>query len=263
MEQQSAVTYEVVDRVAVVRMAHGRVNTIDHQLLDAIHSAYRAADADNGVGAVVLASALPTVFCGGMDLRNTYAGTMLDLREFARKLYIGTLDLVYSMSKPVIAAINGPARGAGITLAITCDMAVAADNTTMGYPEIDVGLIPAIHNVHLSRQIGRAKAFELLLGGKPISTKEAERLGLINHAVPPEQVLDKAMELARLMAAKSPTLMMLARGAFMRQYDLDYRRGVEQQVEALCTAFSTADGREGLRAFVEKRAPKWNYGDEQ
>lgn len=261
MMETSPVTYDVSDRVARVTMTHGKVNMVDHRLVDALHAAYRKADADPDVGAVLLLSGIDGIFCGGMDLRMTLAGSVLDLRAFARKLYIGTLDIAYSMSKPIIAVINGPARGAGMTLAITCDMIVAADDTDIGYPEIDVGLIAAIHNVHLARQVGRAKAFELLMGGRPISTREADHLGLVNHAVPRDELIARATDLAQVMAGKSPMLMSLARGAFMRQYDLDYRRGVEQQIEALCTAFSSPDGQEGLRAFAEKRRPQWKSGE--
>lgn len=251
------IDYEVRDRVAVLTMQHAPVNALDDPLLDAYHDALRRADADPGVGAIVLTSGLDGVFCGGMDLKMAAAGDVLELRRFVTKLYIGTMDIQYALTKPTIAALNGPARGAGMTLTITCDMAVAADDADIGYPEVDVGLIAAIHNVHLARQIGRVKAAELLLGGRPIPTTEAERLGILNHVAPRAQVLDRALELAAVMAEKSPTLMALARGAFVRQYDLDYRRGVEQQIEALCTAFSTPDGQEGLQAFAEKRKPNW------
>jgi enoyl-CoA hydratase/carnithine racemase len=257
MTESGPVTYQVINRVAVVTMRRDPVNAVNDLLIDGIHESLRRADGDPAVGAIVLTSGLEGIFCGGLDLNMAGSGDVLTLRRFVRKLYLETLDLQYGLSKPTIAAVNGAARGAGMTLAITCDMIVAADGTDIGYPEIDVGLIAAIHNVHLPRQIGRAKAFELLMGGRPISTREAERLGVINHVVPPEDLFDRAMDLAGLMAAKSPTLMALARGAFVRQYDLDYRRGVEQQIEALCTAFSTPDGREGLRAFIEKRTPRW------
>ena len=144
-----------------------------------------------------------------------------------------------------------------MTLSITCDMIVAADDIDLGYPEIDVGLIPAIHYVHLPRQIGRHKAFELLFGGKPIPATEAAAMGIINHAVPRSQLMDHAMALGRLMAAKSPVIMALGRGSFLRANDLDYRRNVENQIETLCNIFETANGQEGLRAFIEKRLPRW------
>ena len=113
------------------------------------------------------------MFCGGMDLRMIAQGDVQNLRAFVTKFYIGTMDIQYVMTKPTIAAINGPARGAGMTLSITSDVILAADDIDLGYPEIDVGVIPAIHYVHLPRQISRHKAFELLFGGKPISAPEA------------------------------------------------------------------------------------------
>lgn len=251
------IDYSVRDRVAVIAMNRKPVNAIDHPMIDAIHAALRQADADPDVGAVILTSALERMFCGGMDLKMVAQGDAQDLRAFVHKFYIGTMDIQYVMTKPTIVAVNGPARGAGMTLGITADMIVAADDIDLGYPEIDVGVIPAIHYVHLPRQISRHKAFELLFGGKPISAQEAAALGIINRAVPRADLMDQAMELARTMAAKSPTIMALGRHSFMRANDMDYRRNVENQIETLCNIYSTQDGQEGLRAFVEKRAPQW------
>src|SRR3954453_9272702 len=202
---------------------------------------------------------LPDMFCGGMDLRMIAQGDVQNLRAFVTKFYIGTMDIQYVMTKPTIAAINGPARGAGMTLSITSDVILAADDIDLGYPEIDVGVIPAIHDVHLPRQISRHKAFELLFGGKPISALEAALLGIINHAVPRAELMDRAFAMARLFATKSPTIMALGRQSFMRANDLDYRRNVENQIETLCNIFSTPDGREGLTAFLEKRKPNWAW----
>jgi enoyl-CoA hydratase/carnithine racemase len=257
MTFSTAVEYEVADAVAIVRMQRAPVNAIDHPMIDGIHAAMRRADADPEVGAIILTSALPGMFCGGMDLKMVARGDGLALREFVNKFYMETLDLQYRLSKPTIAAINGPARGAGMTLAISCDMILAADDIDLGYPEIDIGLIPAIHYVHLPRQISRHQAFELLFTGTPIPAPEAARLGLINHAVPRAELLPRALSLAQVLAAKSPTIMALGRASFLRANDLDYRRNVENQIETLCNVFETADGREGLQAFVAKRSAEW------
>ena len=256
--QPDLIGYQIVDRVAVLRMQKAPVNALDHALLDALHDALRRADGDPNVGAIVLTSGLEKVYCGGMDLRWAASSDVMAIRSFIRKLYIGTMNVQYELSKPTIAAINAPARGAGMTISITCDMVVAAEEADLGYPEINVGFVAAIHNAHLPQQIGRAKAFEMLLGGEPIPSAEAERIGLINYSVPKAGLLDKALSLGRLMAGKSPELMSLARSAFVRQNDLDYRRSVENQVEALCTAFSSRDGQEALASFVEKRRPRWS-----
>jgi enoyl-CoA hydratase len=257
MPSSERITYEVTDRIAVIAMNRAPVNAIDHPMIDAIHGALRQAEADRQVRAVIITSALDGMFCGGMDLKMVAAGDAQDLRHFVTKFYIGTMNIQYEMTKPTIVAVNGPARGAGMTLAITSDMIFAAADIDLGYPEIDVGVIPAIHYVHLPRQISRHKAFELLFGGKPIPAAEAEALGIINEAVPRAELLERAMAAGRMFAEKSPTIMALGRQSFMRANDMDYRRNVENQIETLCNIFSTADGREGLAAFLEKRRPVW------
>jgi enoyl-CoA hydratase len=257
MSRQDRIDYSVKDRIATIAMNRAPVNAIDHQMIDAIHAALRQADADRDVRAVILTSALQGIFCGGMDLNMARQGSALDLRAFVYKFYIETMNIQYAMTKPTIVAINGAARGAGMTLGITSDVIIAADDVDLGYPEIDVGLIPAIHFVHLPRQIGRHKAFELLFGGKPIPAREAASLGLINRAVPRGELMAAALASAQVFAEKSPTIMALGRQSFMRANDLDYRRNIENQIETMCNIFSTADGQEGLAAFAEKRRPTW------
>lgn len=257
MSAEDRIEYDVTDHVAVIAMKRPPVNAIDHAMIDAIHAAMLKANADPAVRAVILTSALPGMFSGGMDLRMVVEGDAQDLRAFVTKFYIGTMDIQYVMKKPTIAVVNGPARGAGMTLSITSDVILAADDIDLGYPEIDVGVIPAIHYVHLPRQISRHKAFELLFIGKPIPAAEAASLGIINHAVPRAELMDRAFAMARAFAAKSPTIMALGRHSFVRANDMDYRRNVENQIETLCNIYSTPDGREGLRAFIEKRRPNW------
>jgi enoyl-CoA hydratase/carnithine racemase len=166
-------------------------------------------------------------------------------------------DMQYRMGKPTIAALTGPARAAGVTLAVTQDCIVASERVSLGYPEIDVGVIPAMHFVHLPRQIGRHKAIELLFSGKPVAAVEAERMGLVNRVVPQDKVMDEARELARGFADKSPVVMQLARDAYMRANDFEYRRAIENTVETICNIIATDDAQEGLAAFNEKRKPNW------
>lgn len=257
MSSSHRLDYEVKDRVAVIALNRPPVNAIDVAMIDAIHAVLRKAEADPDVRAVIITSALDGMYCGGMDLRMAAEGSVADLRAFLDKFYIQTMNIQYEMTKPTIAVVNGPARGAGMTLSITSDMIYAADDIDLGYPEIDVGVIPAIHYVHLPRQISRHKAFELLFVGKPISAAEAASLGIINYAVPRAELMDQAFAMALEFTAKSPTIMALGRRSFMRANDLDYRRNVENQVETMCNIFSSADGQEGLAAFLEKRKPNW------
>lgn len=251
------VDYDVTDGIAVLAMHHAPVNALDSPMLEALHTGLRQADADDAVRVILLTSALPGMYCGGMDLKMVARGDGIALRDFVQRLYMDTLDIQHKLRKPTIAVINGPARGAGMTLSITCDMIVAADDVDLGYPELDIGLVPAIHFVHLPRQLSRHQAFELLFTGRPIPATRAADLGLINYAVPRAELMPRARALATVLAEKSPTLMALARAAFHRANDLDYRRNVDAQIAVLCNAFETADGREGLAAFAEKRAPVW------
>ena len=257
MSSSHRLDYEVKDRVALIALNRPPVNAIDVAMIDAIHAALRKAEADPGVRAVIITSALDGMYCGGMDLRMAAEGSVADLRAFLDKFYIQTMNIQYEMTKPTIAVVNGPARGAGMTLSITSDMIYAADDIDLGYPEIDVGVIPAIHFVHLPRQISRHKAFELLFFGKPIPAAEAASLGVINYAVPRAELMDRAFAMALEFTTKSPIIMALGRRSFMRANDLDYRRNVENQVETMCNIFSSADGQEGLAAFLEKRKPNW------
>jgi enoyl-CoA hydratase/carnithine racemase len=143
-----------------------------------------------------------------------------------------------------------------MTLAISCDVIVASASATFGYPEIDVGVIPAIHFAHLPRIVGRHRAFELLFSGRSFDADEAYHLGLVSRIVPDAEVDAAASALAGTFAAKSPEIMRLGRAAFMRQNDLDYRRSIANAVEDFCNVTLTDAAQEGLRAFVEKRSPR-------
>lgn len=252
------VIYTVTDRVAVIAMNRAPVNAVDFEMTDAIHEAMRKADADAGVGAIVLTSALDKMYCAGMDLKMIKGAGTDGMRKYLNSFYLDTLDLQAKLTKPTIAAINGAARGAGMTLSITCDMLVAAESASFGYPEINVGVLPAIHFAHLPPVIGRHRAFELLFSGRSFGPPEALELGLLSHVVPDDQLMDKAMELGRMFVAKSPATMRIGRQAFWRAQDADYRRNVAAQVEVMCNLASMPDFEEGLTAFAEKREAEWD-----
>ena len=161
------------------------------------------------------------------------------------------------MNKPTIAVIDGAARGGGMTLAISCDIIIASDKASFGYPEIDLGLLPAIHFNHLPKIVGRYRAFDLLFSGRKFDADEAFSMGLINKKVSKTNLLDEARKMASVFAQKSPTAIRLGRAAFMRTNDFDYRRGVANAVEDFCNVAMTPDAQEGLKAFLEKRKPYW------
>ncbi len=249
------VDYRVIEGVAEITMNRAPVNAIDHQLTREVIDAYHRARKDDTARAVILTSALPTVFSAGVDLKLALEFDGQALRSFIEVFYYEMHEALYRLGKPVIAAVNGHARAAGVTWAVSCDIIIAAEEAQMGYPEIDVGLLPAMHLVHRPKQAGRHRAAELLFTGDIVSAAEMHALGVVNHVVPREQVMPTARALARRLAKKSPIAMKLLRDAFVRANDLDYRRSMESVVETMCGLKDSADSREALLAFVEKREP--------
>ena len=252
----ATVRYDVSNGIARIVLNRPPVNALDLDTIRGVVAALERAAKDDAVRAVVLASAVPRRFCAGLDLKILLGKSDVKVRGFLQELYVRLHDAQYNLGKPSIAAVGGAARGGGMTLAISCDVIVAGAGATFGYPEIDVGVIPAIHFAHLPRIVGRHRAFELLFSGRSFDADEACRLGLVSRRVPDAEVDTAAMALARTFAAKSPTIMRLGRAAFMRQNDLDYRRSIANAVEDFCNVTVTDAAQEGLRAFVEKRAPR-------
>jgi enoyl-CoA hydratase/carnithine racemase len=251
------VHYEVRNGVAEVLLDCPPVNAITEALLERVLALLEQAGRDRAVQAVILGSAVSHRFCAGLHLDEMSAASLEKKWMLVDKLYSGLLDTQSRLGKPSIAAVNGTARGGGMTLAVSCDMLIAADTATFGYPEIDVGVTPAIHYTHLPRIIGRHRAFELLFTGRSFGADEALRLGLVNAVVPEPEVLNKAREVAQVFCAKSPRVMQLGRKAFYQAIDIEYRKGVASAVEHFANVAGTADAIEGMTAFVERRKPVW------
>ena len=249
------VDYRVLNGVAEIVINRPPMNAVNFEMARAVVDAYHRARADDTARAVILTSALPTVFCAGFDLKFALDMDSRTLRRFVDVFYYEMHEAQYRMGKPTIAAVNGHAKGAGVTWAVSCDMIVAAEEAEFGYPEINVGLLPAMHVVHLPRQVGRHRAAELLFTGDPVNARTMWEMGVVNHLVQRAEVLPRSRELARSLAAKSPIAMKLLRDAYMRANDLDYRRSMEGVIETMMNLWDSKDSREALRAFVEKRPP--------
>ena len=251
------VEYRVEDHIARILMNREPVNALSTELVEEILKCYRLAKEDPEVRCVMLESGLPKVFCAGMDLDMMRGGDSIRIRNYLDKLYLDMHLAQYRMGKPTIAVVNGAARAAGVTLAVSCDCILGGESASFGYPEIDVGVIPAMHYVHLPRQIGRHKAFELCFNGRPIDAVTAERWNLINRVLPDRELTGEALALAKDYAKKSPQIMRIARDSFMRANDYEYRRNIENVVETICLIMEQPDALEGLNAFAEKRRPNW------
>jgi enoyl-CoA hydratase len=248
------VRYEVTGEIAVIKLARPPVNALTLDMVRGVIAGLRQAAADDAVRAVVLASVVAKRFCAGLDITGLAGKSAAEIRVLVHELYVGVADAQYRLGKPSIAAINGAARGGGMTLAILCDVILAAAGASFGYPEIDLGVLPAIHFVHLPRIVGRHRAFELLFTGRTFDAKEAAALGLVNRVVPDAQLEQEARKLAGEFAAKPDTAMRLGRAAFMRQND--YRRSIADAVEDFCNSAATDAAQQRLRAFAENRRAK-------
>lgn len=251
------IRYDVQGAVAQILLDSPPVNGITLELLDALMSRLRQAGSDADVRAIVIGSAIPGRFCGGLDLPKFRESPPSEVHAIAHKLYFELFELQSSLPKPVIAAVTGAVRGGGMSIAITCDMLVAADDSTFGYPELDVGLVPSVHFNHLPRIVGRYRAFDLLFTGRVFGAREAMELGLVGRTAPAAAVLAEAHKLAAVFAGKSPELMRLAKAAFVRMSGNGYREGAAAAADLVSTVFGTADSAEGLAAFAEKRPPRW------
>ncbi|BDB27474.1 enoyl-CoA hydratase [Cupriavidus sp. TA19] len=253
----SLVTYTVRDHVAEILLDNAPVNALTIPMVDALIQALQRAAADDAARAVIIASKVPGRFCAGLDISALQGASAADVHALLDKLYVRLSDAQYQLGKPSIAAVAGAARGGGMTVAISCDLIVAAGNASFGYPEIDVGMLPAIHFTHLPRIVGRHVAFDLLFTGRTFDAAEAHALHLVNRLVAEEEVLAEARRLARTLASKSRSAMTIGRAAFHRAADSDYRRGVSYAVDTFCQVAATDDAKEGIAAFVEKRRPQW------
>ena len=251
------INLKVENSIANIRLKRSPINAFSIDFLNEILITLKEVNKNKDVLAIMLTSSIPNIFCAGLDLDILLDKPILEVRKFLELLYIELWDTQYNMNKPTMAVIDGAARGGGMTLAISCDVIIASDKASFGYPEIDLGLLPAIHFNHLPKIVGRYRAFDLLFSGRKFYSDEALSIGLINKIVPRENLLNEATKLATIFTNKSPTTIKLGRAAFMRTNDLDYRRGVANAVEDFCNAAVTPDAQEGLKAFLEKRKPSW------
>lgn len=248
--------YEVTGGIACIRLARPPVNALDLAMVRSVIAALKRAAADHDIRAVVIASAVAKRFCAGLDIIDLAGRSTDEVRTLVHELYVGLFDAQCQLGKPSIAAVNGAARGGGMTLAVSCNVIVAGTSATFGYPEIDLGVLPAIHFVHLPRIIGRHRAFELLFTGRSFDAGEAAALGLVNRVVPDADLEAEALKLAGAFAAKPEAAMRGGRAAFLRQIDGDYRYRIAEAVDDFCAIIATGPAQARLRAFAEKSRAK-------
>lgn len=240
------------DGIAEVVLDRPPVNAIVEPLIDELLSVLAEVRADDTIRAMVLRAAGPGPFCAGLDLLELDGRSPEHVHDLLEKLYIRVSEAQARLGKPSIAAVDGAARGGGMTLAILCDLIVAGEKASFGYPEIDVGLLPAIHFSHLPRIVGRHRAFDLLFTARSFGAVEAQTLGLVSRVVPAGEAAAKAVELARLLAAKPVTAMRRGRAAFYREFEAGLQGSAAVAVQTFTSAALTREARESVSAFASR-----------
>jgi enoyl-CoA hydratase/carnithine racemase len=232
-------------------------NALSDELLGDLVAAFTAARDDDAVRCVVLASTHETTFSAGGNLGGFAADVPLVHKHFATARFPALFTLIGELGKPVICAARGHCLAGALGLALACDLIVASDQATFGTPEINVGVFPFMIAALIYRNVPRKKATELMLLGERIDAAEAERIGIVNKVVPVAEFDAAVDEWAVKLAAKSPLLMRMGKDALWRQQDLALEDAWDFLRSQLTIAFSTDDIQEGVKAFFEKRDPKW------
>ncbi|MBM3509088.1 MAG: enoyl-CoA hydratase [Alphaproteobacteria bacterium] len=231
------------------------LNALNAKLIGELGQALAAFEADAAIGAIVL-TGNDKAFAAGADIKEMQAKEFVDafLDDFITK---GWEDLS-RCRKPVVAAVAGFALGGGCEIAMMCDVVLAADNAKFGQPEIKIGVIPGSGGTQrLTRVVGKAKAMEMCLTGRMMDAAEAERAGLVSRIVPSAQLLDEALKVAGDIAALSRPAVLMAKEAVSRAYETTLAEGIKFERRLFHAAFATADQKEGMAAFVQKRKPQF------
>jgi enoyl-CoA hydratase/carnithine racemase len=234
-------------------------NALSGALIAQLLEALAQAETDPGVRVVVLTAAGARVFCAGADLAAGLGGEgegFLATHE-GRRRYGELLQALSGSSRPTVARVAGHALAGGLGLVCACDLALCADDVEFGTPEVNVGLFPYMVTAFLLKAVPPKHALEMVLTGRRVPAREAERLGLVNRAVPRDRLDAEVAALAATLAAKSPAVLRLGKRAMRRARDLPLESALELLASQLTINSLAEDAAEGISSFLEKRPPEW------
>ena len=241
-------------KVGVITLKRPPVNALNSALIAELDQALDAFEDDHGIGAIVLTGS-GKAFSGGADIKEM---VQKDYADAYHGDFIGPWERISRVRKPIIAAVNGFAFGGGCEIAMMCDFILAAEGATFGQPEITIGTIPGAGGTQrLTRAVGKSKAMEMILSGRPMDAAEAERAGLVSRILPADQLLEEALKVAARLAELSLPALMKAKAAVNRAFETTLAEGVRFERETFYATFAHEDRTEGMRAFIEKRKPAY------
>ena len=248
VDKRQGIAYVTVNRP-------DKLNALNRQVIEELQACFRVLRRDEEVRAVIITGAGQKAFIAGADINELAAQTPVEGREMSRRGQ-HMLEVIENLGKPVIAAINGYALGGGCELAMACTLRVASESARLGQPEVKLGIIPGYAGTQrLPRLVGKGRALEMILGGDPITAQEAYRIGLVNQVVPASELIAAAEKLAQKIMANAPLAVKFALEAVNHGMEMSETEGqfLEANLFGLCC--TTADMKEGTRAFLEKRPP--------
>lgn len=232
------------------------LNALNRQLAEETLAVMRELDADPGIGAIVI-TGNPRAFAAGADIEEMAEKSFTD---FYMDDFLAPWDEVRQISKPIIAAVAGFALGGGCELALLCDMIIASDDAQFGQPEIKLGILPGIGgSQRLARSVGKAMAMDLVLTGRNIGAQEAKEIGLVARVVPKDELMQNALEAAHTIAGYNAPAVKMAKRAVNAAFETPLAEGLRQERLLFQAAFATEGQKEGMNAFVKKRAPVFRH----
>lgn len=259
--------FEKQEDIAIIKLNRPeRMNAVSEKMYSELQSLLNTIENDNEIRAIILTGTIlnknnniKQTFCAGADLKDHSAGkrTHLDKRIYIEIAHDVT-KYIYEFPKPIIALVNGPARGAGAEIAFSCDFIIMAENATIAFPEIGLGtFVGGGVTLHLPRIVGLAKAKELIYTGKIINSKLAIELGLALDSFSEDDMLEKTISFAKEIAQKAPISLMLAKKRLQNSYKYDVETVLQIETDSILACMDTEDWQEGIDAFIEKRKPNY------
>ncbi len=247
---------EIRGTVAIVTLNRPQaLNALNSTVMMELTAALAAFDSNDAVAAVVLTGS-EKAFAAGADIKEMQS---LEFVDAYRGDFVSGWDAVATFRKPLIAAVSGFALGGGCELAMMCDFIIASDTAKFGQPEITLGVIPGMGgSQRLTRAVGKAKAMDMVLTGRMMDATEAERMGLVSRVVAPGQLMDETLAAAGKIAGFPRAAVLMAKEAVNRSFETTLAEGLRFERRLFQSLFATADQKEGMAAFVEKRKPAFS-----
>ena len=255
MSSYASILVEIHQRVGLIRLNRPEaLNALNAELMSELNQALMEFDQNMDIGAIVITGD-KRAFAAGADIKEMSTSSAV---EMLLKDNISAFDQIMRISKPVIAAVSGWCLGGGNELAMSCDMIVASESAKFGQPEINLGVIPGAGGTQrLTRAVGKAIAMEMVLNERKLNAQEAVAHGLVNRVVPVDSYLESALEFAAELASRAPLAIRLGKEAVNLAFETPLSVGLAEERRAFYFLFASQDQKEGMQAFVEKRAADW------